>query len=170
MTMKRVTQVLYRWRNLSGLFEGPTGYVKAGEEFVATQAQVPQAFRDTIECLGPAASEPPVPAFAKGGLVEPPAAGVTIGRAETSVEPVEPVTVEAEVIDDVEIDEADELEADVEIDDEIIDDVTATPGTYEVVSRGAGWYDVVDAAGEAVNPSALRLGPANALAEELNNG
>ncbi len=140
MTMKRVSNAkAYRWLNRSGWFEGPAGLVGPGEEFIATPAQVPTAFRDTIDCLGPAAATPSAPAT--------PA----------------PTPAAAAAVIEVPFEEADEAQPEA---------VAAAPaGTYEVLARGAGWYDVVNTAtNEAYNTAALRLGPANALAEELNDG
>jgi hypothetical protein len=42
------------------------------------------------------------------------------------------------------------------------------PGGYSVMSRGPGWYDVVDAQGKVVNEGALRQADAQKLLEDLS--
>jgi hypothetical protein len=42
------------------------------------------------------------------------------------------------------------------------------PGGYRVMSRGPGWYDVVDAHGKVVNEGALRQADAQKLLEDLS--
>jgi hypothetical protein len=78
---------LYRWLNKGGLYDGPTGLVRNGEEFQAYDSQIPQGFRDTIECLGEvtveeAAINPP----ASIQTEEPPTAEV-----EEDATPAEPL-------------------------------------------------------------------------------
>lgn len=42
------------------------------------------------------------------------------------------------------------------------------PGGYSIMSRGPGWYDVVDAQGKVVNEGALRQADAQKLLEDLS--
>lgn len=173
-TMKRsatTAQALFRWLNVSGRFAAPSGVVGPGEEFIATERQVPAAFRDTIQCLGPleggvplSDSAPRPPVFQRGGIVRPP-----VGPLHPEV--VEEVVVDEEAVvgdDDAEvIDDADEVAEPAEAEVE----APASAGTYRLAQRSAGWYDVIDeATGEPVNAAALRLGQANALMEELTDG
>ena len=41
------------------------------------------------------------------------------------------------------------------------------PGNYQLRSRGAGWYDIIDAQGKVVNENALRQDGARKLLEDL---
>ncbi len=166
-TMKRSAtpaQALFRWLNVSGRFAAPSGVVGPGEEFIATERQVPAAFRDTIQCLGPleggaplSDSAPQPPVFQRGGIVHPP------------VGPPHPEVVEAVDAVVIEDDDVEVIDDDAEVEVEAA--APAPAGTYRLAQRSAGWYDVIDeATGEPVNAAALRLGQANALMEELTDG